>query len=135
MTFADVTKHGKCKSTNLKSRIPKSTVLKVSHQVPSFEDFPLLGGVPTKKCVPTETVRKQDLPTKTGAVLVSGWAPVPIVPKVNDPPATRGHSKGVKGPSKPKKQNKKGGRFTLAWYKLYLDSCATYHASFVTSLL
>ena len=23
----------------------------------------------------------------------------------------------------------------LAWYKLYLDSCATYHMSFVTSLL
>ena len=77
VTFADVTKHGKFKSTNLKSRIPKSTVLEVSHQVPSFEDFPLLGGVPTKKCVPTKTVRVQDLPTKTGAVLVSGRAPVP----------------------------------------------------------
>ena len=72
-------------------------------------------------------MRKQDLLTKTGAVLVSGRAPVPIVPKVNDPPASRGHSKVAKEPSKPKKQNKKGGRFMLTWYKLYLDSCATYH--------
>ena len=46
--FADVTKHGKFKLTNLKSWIPKSTVLDVSHQVPSLEDFPPLAGIRTK---------------------------------------------------------------------------------------
>ena len=54
VAFADVTQHGKFKSKNLKSRIPKSTVLDVSHQVPSFEDFPPLGGVPVKARVPTK---------------------------------------------------------------------------------
>ena len=65
VTFANVTKHGKFKSTNLKSRIPKSTVIKVSHQVPSFEYFPPLGGVPNKACVPTKKyVTKTYLPRK-----------------------------------------------------------------------
>ena len=52
VTFANVTEHGKFKSTNFKSWIPKSTVFDVSPQVPSLEDFPPLAGVCTKKCVP-----------------------------------------------------------------------------------
>ena len=97
--------------------------------------FSPLGGVPVKASVPTKKVRNQDLPTTKRAVLVSGQTPIPVVPAVNDQHTKLGHSKGVKGPSKPNKQSKKEGRFTLAWYKLYLDSCATYHTSFVTSLL
>ena len=54
VTFADVTKHGKCKSTNFKSWIPKSTVFDVSAQVPSLEDFPPLAGVRKKKNVKKE---------------------------------------------------------------------------------
>ena len=72
VTFADVTKHGKFKSKNLKSRILKSTVLDVSNQVPSFEDFPPLGGVPVKARVPTKKVRNKDLPTKKGGTSI--WA-------------------------------------------------------------
>ena len=29
-------------------------------------------------------------------------------------------------------QNKQVARFTLAWWKPYLDSCATYHTAFIT---
>ena len=31
--------------------------------------------------------------------------------------------------------NSDAKRLTLDWYKLYLDSCATYHSSFLRSLL
>ena len=76
--FANETKHGKFKSTNFKSWIPKSTVFDVSPRVPSIEDFPLLAGVRTKKCVPKEILRKQELPTKKGAVLVRAPAQIPV---------------------------------------------------------
>ena len=32
-------------------------------------------------------------------------------------------------------QNKQVARFTLSWWKLYLDICETYHTSFITWLL
>ena len=133
VTFANVTKQGKSKT--IKLGIPKSTVSSVSLQVPSLKDFLPPAGVRKKKYVPKEIVRIEDLSSKTGEVLVSGRAPVPIVPREVEPPTTGGKLKAVKEPHKPKKQNKKLGRFTLAWYKLYLDSCATYHMSLVTSLL
>ena len=103
VTFADVTTQGKTKSTNCKSWIPISTVSNVSAQVPSLEDFPLLADVRKKMNVPKDVIRNQDLPGKIGTVLVSGRVPVPIVPKKDDPHATRGQSKVAEGPSKPKK--------------------------------
>ena len=75
----------------LQAWVLKSTVFNVSAKVPSLEDFPPLAGVRTKKCVPKEIVRKQGLPTKTGAVLVSGRATVLIVPKINDHAKQAGH--------------------------------------------
>ena len=116
VTFANVTKQRKSKTINFKSRIPKSRVSSVPVQVPSLEDFPPLTSVLKKKYVPKEIVHVEELPSKTGAVLVSGRVPVSIVPREIEPPTTRGQSKTVKGPSKPKKQNKKGGLFALAWY-------------------
>ena len=58
VTFANVTKHGKFKLTNIKSRIPKSTVLNVSYHVPSLGDFLQLGGVCKRKCIPKDLVCK-----------------------------------------------------------------------------
>ena len=118
-----------------KLRIPKSRVSSVPIQVPILKEFPLLTSLPTKKNVSKRIVQFEEVPKETGAVLVSRQAPVPIIPNKSKPPATRGQFNAVKGPIESKKQHKKGGRFTLAWYKLYLDSCAAYYTSFVTSLL
>ena len=55
------------------------------------------------------------------------------LPKVNTVVNTGKHvtfAEITKGVSK-----RVSARFTLDWYKLYLDSCATYHAVFVRSLL
>ena len=86
ITFADVTKARKNKTINFKSRIPKSTVSNAHVKVPILGDFPPLTGILKKKYVPEGIVRDENLPSKSGAVLVSGQAPVPIVSREVEPP-------------------------------------------------
>ena len=114
MTFADVTNAKKKTNTNFESRIPNTRVSSVPIEIPSLEDFPPLPSLPKKKNISNTIVHTEEVLRKMGAVLVSGQAPVPIVPSVNEPPATRSQFEANEGPSKPEKQSKKGGHFTLA---------------------